>query len=431
MAASPFLLTDPRSPWANADDPAFIRLYSDGLAAAAPSTPPTLLRAGEPAVYLAGSRVVDPGPDASRAETTRADALADEARAWLAAGTVPGAGGPYEDLAQDALLDVRALLLDDGAAVAGWSPRWRYVWPRDSSFIALALARTGHVTEAVEILEFLDRVQHRDGSFEARYLPDGSGPPDDRGLQTDGTGWALWATAGVLAEIPDDAERRATARALRPLVDRSTDHALDLTDRRGVLPPPSSDYWEVGESRLTLGTVAPLLAGLHGAAAVYTTLGDVAAAAIATERAAALTDAVVREFGPNFARYSDGREADAASAFLLPPFQPVALPGAEAAWRASAVAMARPAGGLAPGAGWKDDGISWTPQTTLYGWVAAVAGDAAQADRWLSWVDDHRTASGAIPEKVLADGSPAAVAPLAWSAACVLLALDTLDDAAR
>ena len=30
-------------------------------------------------------------------------------------------------------------------------------------------------------------------------------------------------------------------------------------------------------------------------------------------------------------------------------------------------------------------------------------------------------------EKVLADGSPAAVAPLGWSAACVLLALDALD----
>ena len=129
--------------------------------------------------------------------------------------------------------------------------------------------------------------------------------------------------------------------------------------------------------------------------------------------------------------YPDGHEADAASAFLLPPFQPTALPGAGAAWRASATAMARPAGGLSPGAGWKDDGISWTPQTTLYGWVAAENGDRAQADRWLRWVDDHRTASGAIPEKVLADGSPAAVAPLAWSAACVLLALDTLDDAAR
>ena len=89
--------------------------------------------------------------------------------------------------------------------------------------------------------------------------------------------------------------------------------------------------------------------------------------------------------------------------------------------------MARPAGGLAPGEGWKQDGISWTPQTSLYAWVAAGTGDRATAEGWLSWIDAHRTPSGAIPEKVLADGAPAAVAPLSWSAACVLLALDELD----
>ena len=40
--------------------------------------------------------------------------------------------------------------------------------------------------------------------------------------------------------------------------------------------------------------------------------------------------------------------------------------------------------------------------------------------------DAHRTSAGALPEKVLADGSPAAVAPLAWTAATVLLTLDRL-----
>jgi GH15 family glucan-1,4-alpha-glucosidase len=292
----------------------------------------------------------------------------------------------------------------------------------------VALARTGHTDDAVDVLAFLQRVQHRDGTFEARYLPDGSGlPPDDRRRQTDGTGWVLWATASVLADLPDDDARRATAERLRRLVDRSTARILDLTDGRDPLPPPSPDYWEVGESRLTLGTVAPLLSGLHGAGDVYGVLGDPAAAEEATARAQVLAGAVVREFGPRFTRYADGRDADAASAFLLPPFQPEPLPGALEAWRDSAARMARPAGGLAPGEGWKQDGVSWTPQTSLYGWVAATAGDRETAERWLGWIDAHRTPSGAIPEKVLADGSPAAVAPLSWSAACVLLALSELD----
>ncbi len=43
--------------------------------------------------------------------------------------------------------------------------------------------------------------------------------------------------------------------------------------------------------------------------------------------------------------------------------------------------------------------------------------------------DDHRTASGAIPEKVLAGGAPAAVAPLTWSSANVVLAVAALEDA--
>ncbi|MDO5662794.1 MAG: hypothetical protein Q4G40_08870, partial [Brachybacterium sp.] len=77
---------------------------------------------------------------------------------------------------------------------------------------------------------------------------------------------------------------------------------------------------------------------------------------------------------------------------------------------------------------WRDDGISWTPSTTLLGLALAKAGDAHGAEEILDWVDAHRTAAGSIPEKVLADGSPAAVAPLAWSAADVLLTLDALSE---
>ncbi|RYV51252.1 glycoside hydrolase family 15 [Pengzhenrongella frigida] len=425
MLAYPFLLTDPRSPWANLDRSETIALYSDGVSGSG-SVLPTLVPAGTTADYLPGSRVLDPGP-ADPDALAVAEAAAAESRAWLASGTVPGGDGPYADMAEGALLDMRALLLNDGASVAGWSARWRYVWPRDASFVAVAMATTGHPDEAIEILSFLQRVQHRNGSFEARYLPDGSGPPDDRGIQADGTGWALWATQSVLASMPD-ADRLAAARALRPLIDRSTEHLLDLTDRRDSLPRASSDFWEVGESRLTLGTAAPILSGLEAAARLNGALGQRLPAEAAAERASDLHGAIVDRFGPRFARYTDGLQRDAAGAFLLPPFQPEPVPGALASWRASAREMSRPAGGLAPGAGWKKDGISWTPQTSLYGLTAAWAGDTAAARSWLTWLDAHRTSSGAIPEKVLGDGSPAAVAPLSWSAACVVLAVAQLDE---
>jgi GH15 family glucan-1,4-alpha-glucosidase len=399
---------------------ATIDLYAEGVVA----TPdgPRSVPAGELPDLHPGTRV--PVDDGSTAD----EALAAGQRDWLAAGTVPGADGPYADMVADALLDLRTLVLDDGAAVAAWTPHWRYVWPRDASFVAVALARTGHVEDALEVLGFLAGVQAADGSFQARYLPDGSGGvPDDRAAQTDGTGWVLWAAAEVVDAAAPDA-REATAEQLAPLVRRAAAGAVALVADED-LPAASPDYWERPEAELTLGTVAPLLAGLEAAGGVLTLLGDDDAAAATREAAARTRAAVEREFGDGtaYGRYADGAVPDAASAFTLPPFQPTALAGAPEAWLASADAMARPAGGLAPGAGWKRDGVSWTPQTSLYALTAAANGYDADARERLDWLDAHRTAMGALPEKVLADGSPAAVAPLAWTAACVVLAVTVLE----
>jgi glucoamylase len=445
-----------------------IDLYQDGVAVAlTPAGDSALLRLapGTTATYLDGSRVLDPssldpaglaagvdpadgeanrlaqvaGPrlDASALlDTSRAYDAAAASRAWLASGVVPGADGPFADLGEAALLDLRALTLANGASLAAPSPKWRYVWPRDASFAAVAFARTGHVDDARAVLRFLAEVQEDDGSFHARYLPDGSGVPDDRGFQSDGVGWVLWAADVVLSETPGD-ERREVAEELRPLVDAATDHALSLVDDGGSqdsLPPPSSDYWEVEPTSLTLGTAGPLLAGLEAAADVYGATDRWSRSAAAAHGADRLRAAVEDAFGTQgYPRHVTGGPRDASTAFVLPPFQPEPLAGASEAWRASVTEMLRPAGGLAPGAGWREDGISWTPQTTLYALTAATSSDAddrADAREWLRWVDDHRTASGAIPEKVLADGSPAAVAPLSWSSALVVLALVELDDGA-
>jgi glucoamylase len=89
--------------------------------------------------------------------------------------------------------------------------------------------------------------------------------------------------------------------------------------------------------------------------------------------------------------------------------------------------MRRPGGGLAPGEGWKQDGISWTPETALFALSAASTGRPDQARAWLRWLAEHRTASGSLPEKVLSNGEPSAVAPLAWTAALVVLTVEALD----
>ena len=117
---------------------------------------------------------------ATAAATTSATAVAVAAsKAWLATGDVPGGTRADRALATRALLDLRLSVLPGGAVVAGYHPGWNYAWPRDSSWVAVALADTGHSGQALSILRFLQRAQSADGTWAARYLTDGSGPVRD------------------------------------------------------------------------------------------------------------------------------------------------------------------------------------------------------------------------------------------------------------
>src|SRR3954452_5431489 len=217
------------------------------------------LAAGDPAGVFPGTRVM------------QRPQLADGGReqgGWLHAGRVPALDGRYDDMVRTALLDLRTLTMPNGASLAGWPQAWRYVWARDAAFVAVALARTGHTDDAFAVLRYLQSVQAADGSFQARYLPDGSGrAPDARGEETDGPGWALWALEQTVLAVPAR-QRGAAVASLRLLATRSTARLLELTAGPGVLPPASRDYWEVADERLSLGTAAPMAVGLRSAAAL-------------------------------------------------------------------------------------------------------------------------------------------------------------------
>lgn len=372
------------------------------------------------------------------------------AQRWLASGWLPDPDDPHEAMVRAALRDLHTLTgptgTAPGAVLAGASPAWRFVWPRDASFVAAAYARTGHPDDALAVLLHLQALQGPDGSMQARYLPDGSGSvPDERLPQEDGPGWALWA-ARTLVEagmespatpagdreipVPAPAAGVEPAVALAPLVTRSTARLLERIDPATGLPYPSPDYWERPEDDLTLGIAATSLMGLEAAAWFadegLVAPGDWVAAGVDPDvlapTAQALRARIVQEFGPGYPRHVGGR-ADAAVTFLLPPFVEEPVQGADEARLRAQRAQVRPAGGVAPGAGWRRDGVSWTPQTALQALAAASGGHEEEARRWLDWLAEHRTEAGALPEKVLHDGSPAAVAPLGWTAALVLLAV--------
>jgi hypothetical protein len=122
-----------------------------------------------------------------------------------------------------------------------------------------------------------------------------------------------------------------------------------------------------------------------------------------------------------------GGGLDASVTFMLAPFGRSPAPHVLEAWTDYQSEALRPAGGLAPGAEWKQDGISWTPETALVAYTAAMNGRPEISARWMDWLNDHRPSGGSLPEKVLATGAPAGPAPLAWTAALVVLTSARLE----
>jgi glucoamylase len=365
----------------------------------------------------------------TRAESACIAAADRAARDWLRAGLVPGATATQRSMATRALLDLRLAVQPDGAVLAGWHSSWEYAWPRDSSWVAVALADTGHPAMAYRILRFLQRTQATNGTWAARYLPGGSGAlRDGRPAELDADGWvpwAVWSWTLTRQLRPGSGPCRELA-ALWPMVIRAADATARSLTRDG-LPGPAMDYWE-DTVQVTLGTAAPLLAGLRAAADLAADIGGAAATGDGRRwaaDAASLARAITAAFGPTGYQRTpaSGSGADAAIAFLGPPF---AVPGPEVLRAASSAqrTLTLPNGGLRPGTRWRGTpGVAWTAETAVFALFAAATGQHGRAAALLAWLAAHRTRLGSLPEKVSFAGQPAAVAPLSWTDAVTLLAL--------
>jgi hypothetical protein len=358
----------------------------------------------DPSRLRAGTRVLREVPS-SAPVLARWDAFRAATDPWTT--SVPT---DLRDLAEGALADLWVLTDSLPGPVAGWSRNWRFLWPRDVAFCAVALARIGQAELASDHLAHLQDLQAADGWFEARYDLGTGRAPDERPRQVDGTGWMLWAAGEVVTALPDARDR------LDPLITRSATTLRRATEDGTVLPPVSPDYREVSERSVSLGIMAPTLAGLRAAEDLTGT---------DPQSSGAFTSLLRHTFEPNgFSRYVRSGGSDSALTF----FDATGSTGIIGRNHLQELRRdaARPAGGIAPGASWRDDGISWTPATSLLGLALSRQGDTDGTREVLDWIAGHRTDTGSIPEKVLSDGAPASVAPLAWSAANVLLTVDSL-----
>jgi hypothetical protein len=287
----------------------------------------------------------------------------------------PWAGEMYER----SLLVLRALTArGNGAVAAGARDGWAYVWPRDASAVAIALAESGYEPEAELITQFLLGAGIE---FAARFNGDGS-PVPGREAQGDAIGWVAAAS---------DAAGIGNARQAAHIL--AGGEPIPWRDR--------ADYWE-GEPGDYLGNA------LASEAAVRHLYG------------AKVPARLVREPG------DPESGLDSAAAWAVRPFsQPRLYPAARRTMER--LAAVRTPFGITPGEGWEGGEDPWSAPTAWTAWSLAALGERQEALRMMQALRRSATATGALPERVDAQtGVPRSTTPLAWSHAFAILALREL-----
>jgi hypothetical protein len=291
---------------------------------------------------------------------------------WLAAARPLGLKAPRwaRRMYARSLLVLHALTnRRTGAVLAGAREGWAYVWPRDASTVAIALAAAGYQGEARDIVDFLRGL---DLSAAARFHSDGT-PVDGRAAQGDAAGWI--AAAAKAAELP-------SGPAKRPW--------------RGL-----DDYQENGGGDFLANAIA---SGAPHIGALFETGA-----------------------GTLSRRANDPPSGlDSAAAWAVRPFPHRAL---YPLVRRTLLRLAAHSGrfGIVPSEDW-DGGIDpWTAPTVWTAWSLAALGERRAALHLMAELRRAATATGMLPERIDArTGTPTSTTPLAWSHAFAILALRQL-----
>jgi hypothetical protein len=291
---------------------------------------------------------------------------------WLAHARPLGDDAPSwaRRLYTRSLLALRALTdRRTGAVAAGERDGWAYVWPRDASATAIALASSGYRPAARRITRFLLGL---DAGAAARFGESGE-PIGGRSGQGDAAGWV-------------HAAARAACLAARV-------RRLPWHDQPDYQEGPPGDY------------LANAIASTEGVAAIRASFGS--------------PRGLLREAG------DAGSGLDSAAAWAVRPFP---RPSLFALVRRTLLRFVAGAGryGIAPAEGWS--GMDpWSAPTAWTAWSLATIGERRPALRMLGALRRAATPAGLLPERVDArTGIPRSTTPLAWSHAFTILALRTL-----
>lgn len=202
--------------------------------------------------------------------------------AWLHAGvTVDTPDADFDSLLRRGLL-ATALHCDgvNGGVIAGFhNGAYPYVWPRDAVYAAVTLARTGHLTEARNVYEWMKTTTYRDfeswgrkGFWKQKYSTDGYviwGAP-----QIDETAVFPWGVYYQYLMTNDASMLNAYVEQVRDSVETMTRDSSDsrLRYEEAFNLVYSNNVWEDSYDTFIYSN-ANIVRGLRDASAIFNALG--------------------------------------------------------------------------------------------------------------------------------------------------------------
>lgn len=339
---------------------------------------------------------------------------------------------------------------------------YNYIWPRDASYAALALARAGDHLVAQRFFAFADRVIAPEGHFMHKYSPD----------MSLGSSWHPWLRHGQL-ELPIQEDETALVifslwryyeitkdlefieQVYNSLIKRAADFMVVHRDPKTKLPKPSYDLWEEKFGVSTF-TAAAVYGALEAAARFAKLLGKVKNEDVYRATALEVKEGILRHLYDESAGYfykllnlTEGQlsydpTVDISSVYALYHFK--VLPADDAllakVMKLTEERLLLPltSGGVAR---YEGDayhhregayaGNAWFVTTLwraqYYIQRAQSEADLAPVKEALEWTVSHAQSSGLLSEQLDPyTGHQVSVSPLVWShAEFVLTVLDYLD----
>ncbi|MGI0078555.1 MAG: glycoside hydrolase family 15 protein [Nitrososphaerales archaeon] len=368
--------------------------------------------------------------------------------------------GQVWNLYKRSLLVVKSQSDGDGAVIAANDSdilqfnkdTYSYMWPRDSSFVTMAMSDSGYTVMARSFFEFCSKIIFPTGWFFHKYQPDGSA----------GSSWHPWIVANT-PQLPIQEDETALviislwnhfARYrevdfvkpfYKPIVKNAGNFLMQYRDSTTKLPLESYDLWEERRGVFTY-TSSAVYGGLIAAANFASSFGENQVASSFSDAAAEIKDAIEKYlFDASLGRFLRGCALDngkavnpdgAIDASLAGLFLFGVLPAEDSRVEGTMkqiedkLTVRTSVGGVARYEGDKyqalenyDSKIPGNPWFVctlwLADWYIAIAKqrtDLGRAREILDWCVSHTLPSGIMAEQLNPyDGSPISVSPLTWS----------------